>query len=88
MLQGTCLGEALKLSSCNPDNHIGKFGGPDGNGESGTDLDVDDNDNDNGDKDNGSPGPVDGPSILSEVVLAQKKGSSFSKDYQQFRSPN
>jgi len=79
MLQGTCLGEALKLSSHNPNNHINKFGSPNGNGESGTDLAIDNNNNNN--KDDGSPGPVDGPSILSKAVLTQKKGLLFSKDY-------
>ena len=82
MLRGTCLGEALKLSHCDPDGHMNdnddnEFGGPDGNGESGNDLDVDSDD----DEDDGSPGPVDGPSILSEVILAQKKGLPFSQDY-------
>lgn len=81
MLQGTCLGEALKLSYHNPDNrnnnHNDEFSGPDGNGESGNDLDVGDSDN----EDDGSPGPVDGLSILSEVVLAQKKGLFSSKDH-------
>ena len=81
MLQGTCLGEALQLSYHNPDNrnnnHNDEFSGPDGNGESGNDLDVGDSDN----EDDGSPGPVDGLSILSEVVLAQKKGLFSSKDH-------
>jgi len=81
MLQGTCLGEALKLSSRDPDDHIDEFGGPDGNGESGTDLAVNNSDDNSDDEDDGSPGPVDGPSILSEVVLTQKKGPLFSKDY-------
>ena len=78
MLQGTCLGEALRLWRHNPssdtdnDNDDGESG-PDGNGEVGGDLDIDDDDDDN-DGNDGSPGPVDGPSILSEVVLALKKG--------------
>ena len=57
-------------------NENDEFGGPDGNGEEGGDLDLDDNDdNDNdNDEDDGSPGPVDGPPVFSEVVLAQKKG--------------
>jgi len=78
MLQGTCLGEALKLwshdlgsdVSDDDDDSNDEYGGPDGNGEGGSDLDIDHNDN----GDNGSPGPVDGPPIFSEVVLAQKRG--------------
>ena len=54
-----------------------EFSGPDGNGESGNNLNVGDNDN----EDDGSPGPVNGLSILSEVVLAQKKGLFSSKDH-------
>jgi len=115
MLQGTCLGEAIKLwqddlGSDTSDDDEDQFGGPDGNGEDGDDLDInddddddsndDDNDDDGNDDDNdddgnddgnnngnndndndndsndddGSPGPVDGPPTLSEVVLAQRKG--------------
>jgi hypothetical protein len=74
MLHGTCLGEALHNSlstdASNP-NDPDEFSSPDGNGEGGYDLDLD---NDEG-EDNGSPGPVDGPPIFSEVILAQKKGS-------------
>ena len=78
MLQGTCLGEALRLkhpnlSSGENDNDKDEFSGPDGNGEDCNDLDIDDDDDD--DDNDGSPGPVDGPSILSEVVLAQKRGA-------------
>lgn len=85
MLQGTCLGETLKLlcrdSEMNDndddnDDCNDEFAGPDGNGESGDDLDID-REND----DDGSPGPVDGPSVLSEVVLALKKGLLFSRNY-------
>ena len=43
--------------------------GLDGNGEPSGDLDLEHND-----EDNGAPGPVDGPGIFSEVVLAHKKG--------------
>ena len=75
MLSGTCLSEALHDSldtnesdSDDPD----EFSGPDGNGEGGHDLDLDDND----DEETGSPGPVDRPPIFSEVLLAQKKGTS------------
>ena len=77
MLEGTCLGEALRHHNLaiNGDNNgnddVDEFGGPDGNGEVGDDLDLDHDDN----EDDGSPGPVDGPSGFSEVVLAQKKGS-------------
>lgn len=81
MLQGTCLGEALELwhrnlnGDASGDDDDGddvddEHSGPDGNGEGGSDLDVDSNDN----EDNGAPGPVDGPPILSEVVLALKRG--------------
>ena len=90
MLLGTCLGEALQLwhqdlnsipgsdngsGNCGDDDGGGsnEYSGPDGNGEGGNDLDMD-QDQDN---DNGAPGPVDGPSILSEVVLALKKGIGF-----------
>ena len=76
MLQGTCLGEAIRLQYPNLNNdangnHGDEFGGPDGNGEDGSDLNINQDDS----EDDGSPGPVDGPSTLSEVVLAQKKGS-------------
>lgn len=65
---------------------LDEFDGPDGNGEDGYDLGLDDGDDsdsngenggdDNGDDhDDGSPGPVDGPPIFSEVILAQKKGT-------------
>ena len=72
------------------DDSDDEYSGPDGNGEGGSDLDIyhnDNNDNSNDDNNNGnndsdgndddddgSPGPVDGPPILSEVVLAQKRG--------------
>jgi hypothetical protein len=79
MLQGTCLGEALRLwhhdtnsdmrNDDNDDNDNDEQSGPDGNGEVGSDLDID-----NDGSDDGSPGPADGPSILSEVTLAQKRG--------------
>ena len=78
MLQGTCLGEALRLwdqlldQDTSSDDAVDEFSGPDGNGEPGSDLDIEDS----GDNDDGSPGPVDGPSVLSEVLLAHKKGSS------------
>ena len=79
------MGEALKLASHDPDDgdddeDDNEFGGPDGNRESGSDLDV----NCDNDEDDGSPGPVDGPSIFSEVVLAQKKGESII--FQSFQS--
>ena len=79
MLQGTCLGEALQLLSRALDSNImsnnndNEQNGPDGNGEGGADLDIEHN----GDEENGSPGPVDGPPILSEVILAQKRGIVF-----------
>jgi len=77
MLEGTCLGEVLQLwdrdlgidtGDGNDDGN--ESSGPDGNGEAGGDLDLDHSD----DEDDGSPGPVDGPSIFSEVTLAQKRG--------------
>ena len=83
MLRGTCLGEVLQLwnnvsnnvndNDNDNDNDNEEYNGPDGNGEGGSDLDIDDN---NGDDNNGdgAPGPVDGPPVLSEVVLAQKRG--------------
>ena len=88
MLQGTCLGEALRLwhygvgGDAGDDGDNGEDGdeysGPDGNGEGGGDLDIDHAD----DEDDGSPGPVDGPPILSEVTLAQKRGTGpLSMDY-------
>ena len=86
MLHGTCLGEALQSWHQDFDSDPGDGGssgsdddggandecsGPNGNGEGGHDLDMDQDEDDN----DGSPGPVDGPSILSEVVLALKKGN-------------
>jgi hypothetical protein len=80
MLEGTCLGETLQLwnhdlgssthnDTCDNDNGDDEQSGPDGNGEPGNDLDIGyDN------EDDGPPGPADGPSILSEVVLARKRG--------------
>jgi hypothetical protein len=98
MLQGTCLGEALKLLHHDSDNDLNI--NRDNNGEdnndhdSGGDNDGDDNDDHDGncngdndrdgdsdDNDEDAPGPVDGPSILSEVILALKKGSLSSEDY-------
>ena len=79
MLQGTCLGEALQLwhhdhsdDTSDDGNDSDEDGGPNGNGEGGADLDIDDDDNE--DDNDGSPGPVDGPPILSEVTLARKRG--------------
>lgn len=75
MLHGTCLGEALKALGHHPGPDVhdsdeeDEFSGPDGNGESGDDLDLEHEEG----EDDGSPGPVDGPPILSEVVLAQKR---------------
>ena len=77
MLQGSCLGEALRLwrgdlgTDVDDSDDEDEFtSGPDGNGEGGSDLDLDLDD----DEDDGSPGPVDGPSLFSEVTLAQRKG--------------
>ena len=92
MLQGTCLGEALELWSHDlgsdgsddddddgNNNGNGGYSGPDGNGEGGTDLDIDIDHDD--DEDDGSPGPVNGPPIFSEVVLARKKGINLLLTY-------
>lgn len=82
MLHGSCLGEALQalqrelsIESVSDSDDEDELGGPDGNGETGGDLDLNDNNND--DNDNGSPGPVDGPPVLSEVALAQKRGKDI-----------
>lgn len=81
MLHGTCLAEALRqwhhdlngtAGENDNDNDIDEHSGPDGNGEDGNDLDI--NQDDNEDNDDGAPGPVDGPSTLSEVFLAHKRG--------------
>jgi len=84
MLQGTCLGTAIQLRClelelgasglCNDDEDDDEFGGPDGNGEGGEDLDLDNDNN----EDDGAPGPVDGPPVFSEVILAQKRGTILS----------
>jgi hypothetical protein len=79
MLQGTCLGQALQLWRHGPDsdmnnNRNDEHNDLDGNGEGGRDLDIEQDHN----EDDGSPGAVDGPSVLSEVVLAQKKGNNSS----------
>jgi hypothetical protein len=76
MLQGTCLGEALRALQAELSTDVSESededesGGPDGNGEAGGDVDLEEND-----EDNGSPGPVDGPPVFSEVILAYRKGS-------------
>lgn len=87
MLHGTCLGEALQtlynnlgisIDDEDGEDDFDEFSGPDGNGEDGCDLDADDSDGGGGggdDGNNGSPGPVDGPSNFSEVILAQMKGN-------------
>lgn len=76
MLKGTCLGDALQswhhnhgvdIEDGDEDGYEDELSGPDGNGQGGCDLDLDN-------EDNGSPGPVDGPPTLSEVVLALKRG--------------
>lgn len=76
MLRGTCLGEALQELGRNLSPNISdsddedEFSGPDGNGEDGSDLDTEHEEG----EDDGAPGPVDGPPVFSEVVLAHKKG--------------
>ena len=81
MLHGMCLGEALQLwrQDCgikadDPLDDEDESSGPDGNGQGGRDLDLNDKDNDN----NTPPGPVDGPPVLSEVVLAPRRGTVHS----------
>ena len=75
MLHGTCLGEALQAQGHDLSSNAGnlddedEFSGPDGNGEGGSDLDME------GEDDSGAPGPVDGPPVFSEAVLAQKRGT-------------
>ena len=75
MLHGTCLGEALQAQGHDLSSNTGnlddkdEFSGPDGNGEGGSDLDME------GEDDSGAPGPVDGPPVFSEAVLAQKRGT-------------
>lgn len=87
MLQGTCLGEVIRLRrqelgiditdlDYDDNNDDDELGGPDGNGEDGGDLDLDNEDDDDGD--NGAPGPVNGPTVFSEVILAQKRGAEPS----------
>lgn len=79
MLRGTCLGEALRLwrqgleadGSSDSDDED-EYNGPDGNGETGHDLDL----NGEGNEDD-PPGPVDGPPIFSEVILALRRGLVF-----------
>ena len=73
MLDGTCLNETLCVLSSNPDNtdtgtdtDTNTNTNSDSDGD-GLDLDADDHNDD-------LCGPVDGPPILSEVVLASKKG--------------
>lgn len=82
MLKGTCLGEALQSWYCghgidiedsDEGDHKDEFSGPDSNGEGSSDLDLDCDNN----EDSGSPGPVDGPPTLSEVVLELKRGNPF-----------
>ena len=81
MLCGMCLGEALQLwcqdhgiEADDPLDDEDESSGPDGNGRGGRDLDLNDEDND----DNTPPGPVDSPPVLSEVVLAPRRGTVHS----------
>jgi hypothetical protein len=76
MLDGTCLGEALEnlrntidSNGDGDDNENENNGGDDSDdgSEDGRDLDADSEDED-------PTGPADGPSALSEVVLAHKRG--------------
>ena len=70
MLNGTCLGEAIK-------KHFALEGttGSD-NVEDDQDEDGDDGQDLDADEDN-ETGPVDGPTILSDVYLARKRGKAF-----------
>ena len=78
MLDGTCLGEALKKlrnalediddSDCDTESSS------DSDSEEGQDLDADEDEDD-------TTGPVDGPPPLSDVTLAQKRGENASPSY-------
>ena len=74
MLNGSCLSEALeKLRSLPEEDTISSDsdmeGDSDDDGDCGRDLDADE------DEDEETTGPVDGPSALSEVTLARKRGN-------------
>ena len=81
MLRRTCLGEALQLwcqdrgiEADDPLDDEDESSGPDGNGQGSCDLDLNNKDN----NDNTPPGPVDSPPVLSEVVLAPRRGTVHS----------
>ena len=70
MLNGTCLGEAIKkhfaLEGTTGSDNVEDD--QDEDGDDGQDLDADEDD---------ETGPVDGPTILSDVYLARKRGKAF-----------
>ena len=69
MLNGTCLGEALERFCDPPEDTTDDDSDGDGDGDNGQDLDAD--------EDEEVTGPVDGPSALSEVTLALKRGKDY-----------
>ena len=71
MLNGTCLGEAIKKHFCleNTTGGDDTEDDLDEDGDDGQDLDADEDDE--------ITGPVDGPAILSDVSLASKRGKAF-----------
>jgi hypothetical protein len=72
MLEGTCLGEALRTLAENEDDTDEDDITSDSDGD-GSDLDGDGDENGSGGND--PYGPIDGPPILGEVTLALKKGT-------------
>ena len=73
MLDGTCLSETLRALAASEDDADETTPRSDEDSD-GMDLDADDNGIDNREDD--TCGPVDGPPILGEVMLAVKKGTS------------
>ena len=70
MLNGTCLSEALKKL----ENTLEDIEGSDGDD---SDYDSEDGQDLDADEDEDRTGPVDGPPMLSEVTLAQKRGKHY-----------
>lgn len=73
MLNGMCLSEMLHAISDDLDDN-----GPDEDTMSNSDGDGSDLDTDDDESDNTEDGPIDGPPILSEVMLALKEGTSHA----------
>lgn len=71
MLDGTCLGDALRALVSNQDD-INEDTTADSDGD---DPDPDSDHDDDGRSEGGPCGPVDGPPVLGEVTLALKKGT-------------